>query len=1056
MNESDSAAAWRRSTEIARATIRASEHFEDAWHAGEKPAIEQFTAGLDPETHAIVIAELQALAAELQARANNPASDPAESANARQLLLGLLAHEHGLIDRRLLLAGYQHWTKQPGKSLGTILVDRRAITPGRLAAIEELVQAYVSKHGNSTRQALRSLRSPDSLRLELEELSSPACRAELAYLGLDNIPYVERSAFESVGPRYKILQPLNQGGMGRVSVAIDAVMHRKVALKEIREEAADDLLYRTRFLTEAELTGRLEHPGIIPVYSTGQRSDGRPFYAMRLIHGEKTGTLKAAIDNFYAQNHGNAADREVAFRGLLNRVLDVCNTIAYAHSQSVIHRDLKPSNILLGPYGETLVVDWGLAKVLGRQDTNNATAKVGPSHASEPIGPADSTVLGDTIGTPEYAAPEQIAGNLASIGPASDVYALGSILYYLLTGKSAFDRRGADTETFKQQILKGEFPTPRQIRPAADPSLEAICLKAMQTRPADRYPSAQALERDLERYLAGEPVTVYQEPVLVRSRRWIARHRVLAASSFVALLAAVLGLAATSAVQIRARTNMDLKNQELAAQRRTAEDRESLAIEAVKQFREAVANDPTLKNSATLASLRTRLLQKPLFFFQNLQEELEQSQDRQPASLVRIGEASSEHARLLEELGDYQRAINLQERSIALYRQAIQDTKDPSLSWSMAQADVEFRRATLFRKLGDNDSALDGFRHAVEMNHKLLDAFPDNLDIQAQTASADNSLGTMLARLGRTAEARPILEKALAMRVNLNQARPGQKDILIALTGSHYNLGLLLSELGQLQKSLTEIDKAIAIYRDLAKQDPSDPEIQSSLETCLFHRGIKLFEAGKTSDGLVEMEKALALRVKLVQDYPAITEYKYGLLQNYSKLTMKYKQSGQTERAFNTQQPAIQVAEELVKQSPDTPRFLSGLMEQQHENGHLLILLNRPHEAMKAFDQALATHAKLVAFSQPDARLLYNHAELLKHLPELYQNTGDLKSAQSWMKQAIAAYKVLTAAGGFPGKPLPPLRQYLQDLKDISEELGDTETAAEARRQQAELPPEQN
>ena len=155
--------------------------------------------------------------------------------------------------------------------------------------------------------------------------------------------------------------------MGVVSVALDTELDRSIALKEIREKAADDREYRARFLAEAEITGKLEHPGIIPIYGLGTYADGRPFYAMRLIRGDKTGSLMDAIKAFYAEP--NPEGRNVEFRGLLRRFLDVCNALSYAHSKGVLHRDLKPDNILLGPYGETLVVDWGLAKAAGRTMT---------------------------------------------------------------------------------------------------------------------------------------------------------------------------------------------------------------------------------------------------------------------------------------------------------------------------------------------------------------------------------------------------------------------------------------------------------------------------------------------------------------------------------------------------------------------------------------------------------------------------------------------------------------------------------------------------------------
>src|SRR5262249_21402545 len=170
----------------------------------------------------------------------------------------------------------------------------------------------------------------------------------------------------SDGQRFRVLRPHAQGGLGAVFVALDTELHREVALKQIQDRYAEDPDSRDRFLLEAEVTGRLEHPGVVPVYGLGRDAQGRPFYAMRLVKGQ---SLKEAIDHFHEAEDRDGRDprqRNLALRQLLNRFVAVCNVMAYAHSRGVIHRDLKPANILLGLYGETLVVDWGLGKVVGR------------------------------------------------------------------------------------------------------------------------------------------------------------------------------------------------------------------------------------------------------------------------------------------------------------------------------------------------------------------------------------------------------------------------------------------------------------------------------------------------------------------------------------------------------------------------------------------------------------------------------------------------------------------------------------------------------------------
>ena len=186
------------------------------------------------------------------------------------------------------------------------------------------------------------------------------------------------------GQRFRVLRPHARGGLGAVFVALDAELHREVALKQILDQHADDPASRQRFLLEAEITGGLEHPGIVPVYGLGTYGDGRPYYAMRFIRGD---SLKEAIDRFHADAalKRDPGRRSLALRKLLRRFLDVCNAIDYAHSRGVLHRDIKPGNIIVGKHGETLVVDWGLAKARGpgrRRRGRRTSGRWCPSSAS--------------------------------------------------------------------------------------------------------------------------------------------------------------------------------------------------------------------------------------------------------------------------------------------------------------------------------------------------------------------------------------------------------------------------------------------------------------------------------------------------------------------------------------------------------------------------------------------------------------------------------------------------------------------------------------------------
>jgi tetratricopeptide (TPR) repeat protein/tRNA A-37 threonylcarbamoyl transferase component Bud32 len=336
----------------------------------------------------------------------------------------------------------------------------------------------------------------------------------------------------------------DQGGLGVVFAAQQQELDRLVALKRIRPEKLHEAA-RRRFLREAALTARLQHPGVVPIYSLGQDEAG-PFYTMPFIAGR---TLEEAIDAF----HGEAAPgrdpggRGLRLRELLQHFITACNTVAYAHDRGVVHRDLKPSNLMLGLYGETLVMDWGLAKPFGPGEAASEEDGDPPSPGASPEA---VTGTGEVLGTPRYMSPEQARGE--PVGPAGDIFNLGLVLYAILTGKSAFE----DSHRLHQAVRDAAIVPPRTRDPRLPRALEAICLKALAANPENRYASARALADDVTRWLADEPVAAWREPVSIQARRWMRRHRTAVAAALMAILTGAVGLSAVVGVQARANTRL--------------------------------------------------------------------------------------------------------------------------------------------------------------------------------------------------------------------------------------------------------------------------------------------------------------------------------------------------------------------------------------------------------------------------------------------------------------------------------------------------------------------
>lgn len=323
--------------------------------------------------------------------------------------------------------------------------------------------------------------------------------------------------------RYVILRAHATGGLGVISIALDETLGRKVALKQLREEHADNPHLRARFIREAEITGQLEHPGIIPLYSLGQDEDGRPYYAMKFVEGC---TFEQAIAEHHARRAG-----AMTLRDLLRRLVEICHAVAYAHSQGFVHRDIKPANIMVGRFGETLLLDWGLARRVfpSAQETSDQPA------ASKPVG------------TPAYMSPEQARGAGASVGPPSDVYGLGAVLYQVLTGRPPY--QGKSSGEILDRLLAGAPPSPATLCEIAPP-LEALCRRTM-NRDAGHRPSAIECADEIERFLSDEPMASYRSPLLDRVTRWARHHRVATAAAVSSLIAATVALAIGTVVVTR-------------------------------------------------------------------------------------------------------------------------------------------------------------------------------------------------------------------------------------------------------------------------------------------------------------------------------------------------------------------------------------------------------------------------------------------------------------------------------------------------------------------------
>ncbi len=510
------------------------------------------------------------------------------------LIQAAAADQLGLVPHRRLAAAVADWMSEPEGSFLKQLVEQEQLDPTAVNRVSKFVQERLARYHHDRVACLESLENefplirvmtsgqlskqphphPSSNDGSMEQASLQEDNS-LASLATQHYDAAEHGAFDR---QFELLYQHAKGGLGEVLVANDVLLNRRVAIKRILDWHADDDGSRTRFLLEAQLTGRLEHPGIVPVYGMGTDDRGRPFYAMRFIKGQ---TLKQAIK---ALHQGRKSvyhqDNRFELRRLLGCFVDVCHAIGYAHSRGVIHRDIKPSNVIVGRFGETLVVDWGLAKIIGVDRQNDETCDTQIVVRDGDSG--SNTSMGSALGTPGFMSPEQASGKIDDLCPASDIFSLGATLYVLLTQKIPYSKK--QLSDVAAGDIVGTIRSPREGMPKLPKPLASICMKAMKDDPSGRYATASDLALEIERWLADESVQSHSESVVELAYRSFRRYRssILVGSVLLSLLA--FGMTGATIV---------IANKNLALQRANSD--------ALKNEQKAIQEAVRAKDSAQVA-----------------------------------------------------------------------------------------------------------------------------------------------------------------------------------------------------------------------------------------------------------------------------------------------------------------------------------------------------------------------------------------------------------------------------------------------------------------------
>jgi tetratricopeptide (TPR) repeat protein len=889
----------------------------------------------------------------------------------------------------------------------------------------------------------------------------------------------------AIAGRYTLIEKIGSGGMGEVWVAKQTEpVKRKVALKLIKA-GMDSRAVLQRFEQERQALALMDHPHIARVLDGGLTPDGRPFFVMELVHG-------LPLTRF-------CDDAKLSLRERLELFVPICQAVQHAHHKGIVHRDLKPGNLLVARSDDQpvpKVIDFGVAKGASGKLTDESL----------------STQFGAVVGTLEYMAPEQASLSGEDIDTRADIYSLGVILYELLTGL-----RPLDGKRLKQAVLTEavriirevepprpsarlsaaeSLPTvaalrqtePRKLMALLRGELDWVVMKCLEKDRSRRYETANGLARDLQRYLADEPVEARPPSARYRLGKFLRRHRGPVAAACLLVLALVGGIAGTTygmlhAQQRRVQANEARQREEQRAEgERQAHQREAQqraraekARDGARKALDAMTSTVTGESLATqkvLSPEQKKFLSEVLTYYQEFAGERgddEASRFRSALAAFRVGiieyrlgrkeqgavalrQTCNGFARLAADSPTvplYRYALSSGHHNLSLLlhglgkrseaephcRQALDILEKLATNFPavpLYRQDLATGRNSLGNLLlvaGKRPEALQQYRQALALFEELANQLPAAPEYQVGVGATCGNLGNLSRELGNGTEAESFYRKALAVFTKLTAEFPAQARYRWDLASSYNTLGVLLRELGKGGEAEEQHRHALALQAKLVADAPGVPEYRRDLASSHSNLGNLLSALGKRPSAEEQHRKALALRKELAADFPAVPAYREQLAHSHNNLGILLGELGKGPEAEQHLRAALTIEGKLSAEFPDVPEYRLGLATDHHNLGDLLTGLARRPDAELHLRKALSVLEKLVADSPTVPVYRQRLAGCQGSLGGLLGQAGKPRQAEPLFRRAMALQEKLVA--DYPSRP-----EYCQELAGSHNNLG--------------------